>query len=76
LGKFSTISLGANIINGINIGIHTVIGAGSLVVTDFGDNIIAYGSPAKVIRTRVIGEPYLCKSKNLALSKSSFLKSM
>ncbi len=76
LDKFSAISLGVNIINGITIGSNTVIGAGSLVVTDFGDNVTAYGSPAKVVRARGVGEPYLFKSKKSALSKSAYLKSL
>tara|TARA_R110001583_G_scaffold118216_3_gene269488 strand:+ start:67754 stop:68506 length:753 start_codon:yes stop_codon:yes gene_type:complete len=67
LGQFTAVSLGVNIINGIEIGKHSVIGAGSLVVENFGDNIVAYGSPAKVIRKRVIGEPYLSTSKKQQL---------
>ena len=63
LGRFSAISLGVNIINGIEIGQHSVIGAGSLVVDHFGDNIVAYGSPARIIRKRAVGEPYLSTPK-------------
>lgn len=67
LGQFSAISLGVNIINGIKIGKHSIIGAGSLVVENFGDNVVAYGSPAKLIRKRIIGEPYLSTSKKQSL---------
>ncbi|WP_419212573.1 acetyltransferase [Maribacter sp. X9] len=74
LGKFSAISLGANIINGIEIGSHTVIGAGSLVVNSFGDELVAYGSPAKVVRKRVVGEPYLYSCKEQQISKEKILK--
>jgi len=63
LGRFSAISLGVNIVNGIEIGKHSVIGAGALVVNHFGDNVIAYGSPARIVRKRNIGEPYLSTSK-------------
>lgn len=59
LGKFSAVSLGASIIENITIGEHTVIGAGSLVLKDIENNVIAYGTPAKVIRSRRIGETYL-----------------
>ncbi|MGB3143130.1 MAG: acetyltransferase [Maribacter sp.] len=75
LGRFSAISLGVKIINGIVIGSHTVIGAGSLVVNNFGDNIIAYGSPAQEIRSRMVGEPYMdsfkkeCTSSKIILNK-------
>ncbi|WP_405412962.1 acetyltransferase [Maribacter sp. Asnod1-A12] len=63
LGRFSAVSLGVNIVNGIEIGQHSVIGAGSLVVDHFGDNIVAYGSPARIVRERAIGEAYLSTPK-------------
>ncbi|SIQ93372.1 NeuD/PglB/VioB family sugar acetyltransferase [Maribacter ulvicola] len=63
LGRYSAISLGVNVINGIEIGQHSVIGAGSLVVDHFGDNIMAYGLPAKIVRVRAVGEPYLSTHK-------------
>jgi sugar O-acyltransferase (sialic acid O-acetyltransferase NeuD family) len=50
IGEGSTIGMGSNIIDGINIGKNTVIGAGSLVTKDIPDNVIAYGSPCKIIR--------------------------
>lgn len=73
LGKFSAISLGVNVINGIEIGSHTIIGAGSLVVNSFGDNLVAYGSPAKVVRKRVVGEPYLYTCHEQRISKKKYL---
>ncbi|MEP2237828.1 MAG: NeuD/PglB/VioB family sugar acetyltransferase [Maribacter sp.] len=63
LGRYSAISLGVNIVNGVEIGQHSVIGAGSLVVDHFGDNVIAYGSPARIVRKRTVGEPYLSTPK-------------
>jgi sugar O-acyltransferase (sialic acid O-acetyltransferase NeuD family) len=74
LGQYSAVSLGVNIINGIEIGNHSVIGAGSLVVENFGDNIVAYGSPAKVVRSRVVGEPYLASSKKRQMPDLKNLK--
>lgn len=59
IGKYSAISLGANIIHGITIGDHVVVGAGSLVLEDIPDSVVAYGSPAKIIREREKGEKYL-----------------
>jgi len=59
IGKFSAICLGANITSNITIGAHTLVGAGSLVLNDLGVQIIAFGSPAIKIRSRMIGEPYL-----------------
>lgn len=59
IGSCTAIALGVNIIHGRTIGDHTVIGAGALVVKDIGDNVIAYGIPAREIRKRNNGERYL-----------------
>lgn len=62
IGDYSAVALGANVIQSINIGEHTVIGAGSTVVKDIESNVVAYGSPAKKIRVRDIGEKYMSSS--------------
>ena len=59
IGKFSAITLGVTIIDRTNIGENVVIGSGSLVLNNIPDNVLAYGSPAKIIRTRTLGEKYL-----------------
>lgn len=59
IGKYSAITLGVTVFDRTKIGEHTVIGSGSLVTKDIPEKVIAYGSPAKVIRTRNIGEKYL-----------------
>lgn len=59
LGQFSVLSLGCSVIHGVQIGEHTVIGAGSVVLKTLGPLVLAYGCPAKVIRSRVPGEKYL-----------------
>ncbi len=57
--KFSAITLGVILFDRIEIGEHSVIGSGSLVTKDIPAYSIAYGSPAKVVRKREIGEKYL-----------------
>lgn len=52
VGKGSHIALGANIIQGVSIGENSVIGAGSTVIRDIPSHILAYGIPAKIIKTR------------------------
>lgn len=52
IGKFSAITLGVTIIDRISIGKNTVVGSGSVVLRDLPDNVLAYGNPAKIIRTR------------------------
>lgn len=46
------VSLGANvnIIGGVHIGNHVIVGAGSVVVKDVPDNCVVAGNPARVIR--------------------------
>jgi len=46
-----TIGLGANVIDGVQIGDNAIIGAGALVAKSIPANVLAYGVPAKVVRT-------------------------
>lgn len=59
IGDHTAVSIGATVLHGRTIGAHTVVGAGSLVVDDLPDHVVAYGSPARVVRSRTEGEPYL-----------------
>ncbi len=59
IGQYSAISIRAVLIHGINIGEHTVVGAGSIVMKSIDSFVVAYGTPAKVIRTRKPGDKYL-----------------
>lgn len=63
LGKFSAVCLGANIIENIQVMEHTVIGAGSLVLKDIRRSVMAYGTQARIVRERTVGEPYLTGGK-------------
>lgn len=58
IGDFASISIGATVIQGIEIGQHTVVGAGSTVTDSLPEEVVCYGSPARVIRKRKIGEKY------------------
>jgi sugar O-acyltransferase (sialic acid O-acetyltransferase NeuD family) len=59
LGKFSAITLGVTVLDRIEIGENTVVGAGSLVIKSLPDNVLAYGNPAKIIRSRNQFEKFL-----------------
>jgi len=59
IGRYSAITLGVTIMDRINIGENTVVGAGALVIKDLPDNVLAYGNPAKIVRTRNFGEKFL-----------------
>jgi len=50
IGSGSTIGMGTNILHTVKIGKNSIIGAGSVVTKDIPDNVVAYGSPCKIIR--------------------------
>ena len=50
IGEGTTIGMGTNILHQVKIGKNTIIGSGSVVTKDIPDNVIAYGSPCKIIR--------------------------
>jgi acetyltransferase-like isoleucine patch superfamily enzyme len=59
LGKYSALTLGVTVLDRIEIGENTVVGAGSLVLKSLPSNVLVYGNPAKVIKYRYIGEKFL-----------------
>jgi sugar O-acyltransferase (sialic acid O-acetyltransferase NeuD family) len=59
LGMGAAVCLGCTIIHGMTVGRNTVIGSGSTVIDDIPPGVVAYGSPARVIRTRVASDSYL-----------------
>ena len=59
IGARSAIGLSSAIRHRITIGSDTVIGMGSLVISDWPDGVVVYGAPARLIRTRLVDEPYL-----------------
>ncbi len=59
IGKFAAIALGVILFDRIEIGEHTVIGSGSLVTKSISGYVVAYGSPAKAIRTRKPDDKFL-----------------
>ncbi len=58
VGKYSAISMSSTVIQGVKIGYHALVGAGSLITEDCGNHSVFFGSPAKEIRKREIGESY------------------
>jgi sugar O-acyltransferase (sialic acid O-acetyltransferase NeuD family) len=59
LGKRSYIAIGATIKNNIDIGNDCIVGAKSYLNTDLIDETIAYGIPAKKIKSRKKNDRYL-----------------
>ena len=52
IGAHSYVLSGSVIINNTTVGHHTVVGSASNVVNDLPSNVVAYGNPAQVVRTR------------------------
>ncbi len=50
IGEEAQIAIGATVNDGISIGKRAIIGAGSVVVRDIPNDVVAYGAPARVKR--------------------------
>lgn len=59
VGECSAICLGAKLIHRVKVGSYSVVGAGATVLNDIPEHAVAYGTPAKVIRSRTADEPYM-----------------
>jgi sugar O-acyltransferase (sialic acid O-acetyltransferase NeuD family) len=59
IGPYSAIGIGAVLLTAIHVGEHSVIGAGSLVTKSVEPFVVAYGTPARKIRSRQPGGRYL-----------------
>ena len=59
VGSHSAIAIGAVLIHGIHVGEHAILGAGSTALKNLDSLEVAYGTPAKVVRDRKPGDPYL-----------------
>jgi sugar O-acyltransferase (sialic acid O-acetyltransferase NeuD family) len=59
IGTGAAVGIGAVLLHGVSVGEHAVVGAGSLVTRSIGARVVAYGSPARVIRPRSPGDRYL-----------------
>ena len=58
VGSGTSIGIQAGLIKGIVVGTHCAIGMGAMVLESVPDLHVAVGSPAKCVRTRLVGEPY------------------
>lgn len=59
IGERSAISIGAAVKHGVRIGSDCVVGAMSYVNKDVSDLQVVYGVPARFVRPRRVGDPYL-----------------
>jgi sugar O-acyltransferase (sialic acid O-acetyltransferase NeuD family) len=59
VGTCTAVCLGANVVDRVEIGEHTVIGAGATVLHDQPPRVVAFGTPARKVQDRCIGDKYL-----------------
>ncbi|MBI4874088.1 MAG: acetyltransferase [Acidobacteria bacterium] len=59
IGAYSAVAIGCVVVEEIRIGKHTVVGAGATVLGDLPEHVLAYGTPARTVRARGAGDPYL-----------------
>ncbi len=52
VGECTLIGVGAVVLPRVKIGRNVVVGAGAVVTRDLPDDVVAYGNPARVIRSR------------------------
>ena len=50
IGTMTSVNIGAIILDRIHIGNNSVVGAGALVTKDVPDNVVVFGTPAKIMR--------------------------
>jgi sugar O-acyltransferase (sialic acid O-acetyltransferase NeuD family) len=65
IGECSATGVGVSISDRVSIGPHSVVGTGAVVVRDIPGHSVAYGNPARVIRQRKEGEPYVASNPRL-----------
>lgn len=59
LGERAAVSIGATVKHGVTIGADSVVGANSYVNRDVPGHHVVYGTPARTVRRRNTGDPYL-----------------
>jgi sugar O-acyltransferase (sialic acid O-acetyltransferase NeuD family) len=52
VGRSSFVAAGAVVLPRVRIGSGSLVGAGSVVTRDLPDKVVAYGNPARIIRSR------------------------
>ena len=75
IGPHVWLGLRATVLGGVTIGAGTVVGLGSIVTKDLPNNVIAAGSPAKIVRRDIAWErPHLTLQRPYFKPDSSTVK--
>ena len=52
IGSEALVALGATVVSGRSVGARTTIGAGAVVTRDIPEDVVAWGVPARIVRTQ------------------------
>ena len=58
IGERTMIGIQAGILHGVTVGSDCVVGGHSFVNSDLGSSVVAWGTPATTVRTRLRDDPY------------------
>ena len=58
IGSRTMVGMQSTVLHGITIGSDTVVGAHSLVNKDVESDVVLWGTPAKIVRSRLRDDPY------------------
>ena len=59
IGSGAALCIGVVMVHGVSVGDGTVVGAGATVIRSLPAGVVAYGTPARVVRDRAPGDKYL-----------------
>jgi acetyltransferase EpsM len=57
IGDYTLMGVGASVRPHVTIGSNVIVGVGAAVTKDIPDNVVVAGVPAKILRTRELGDP-------------------
>lgn len=64
IGAYSALGLSSTLLDHVAVGENVVVGAGSVVTRDTRDHVLMVGAPAREVRSRKPGEPFLSAWKD------------
>jgi sugar O-acyltransferase (sialic acid O-acetyltransferase NeuD family) len=59
LGMRSVVAIGSTVRHGLTVGSDSILGAASYSNENIDSNTVSFGSPARKVRSRNVGDPYL-----------------
>lgn len=57
IGDYTLMGVGASVRPHVHIGFNVIVGVGAAITKDVPDNVVVAGVPARILRTRELGDP-------------------